>query len=121
MPRVRFFRRTLCGEMQCSVTKLPLQSYYCLIILNGKPLGPHLIPSCSYCLASSVVSFVDRVLLITTDIRTSLLTSSPRCWLLVFPLVLAFLRLWTRLDPRFRGFSVFCLAFAICFLFSPSR
>src|SRR6266536_1566910 len=103
--------------MQCSVTKLPLQSYYYLIISNGKPSGPYLIPSCSCCLASSVVSFVDRVLLMTTNIRTSLLTSSPRCWLLVFPLVLAFLRLWTGLDPGFRGFSVFCLAFAVCFRF----
>ncbi len=70
-PLVRFFGRTLCGEMQCSVTKLPLLSYYRFTISNGKPLGPHLIPSCSCRLASSVVPFVDRVLLMATNIRIS--------------------------------------------------
>ncbi len=71
MSLVHFFRRTLYREIQCSVTKLPLLSYYYFIILNSKPLGPYLISSYSYYLASSIVSFVDYILLIATNIRIS--------------------------------------------------
>ncbi len=71
--------------------------------------GPntYLIPSYSCRLAPLIISFVNHILLIVTNIRTSLLTSSLRYQLLVFSLVLVFLRLQTRLDSRFQAFLMF--------------